>query len=122
MGIYTHIGLNDQSSAIELLPAPPELRPGVRPAKEMNGKGDLDALWAELPEHVKAGLLAMAIGAGCYLGVQLGRCYQLPVLPILHSGSVPCYNRQNFGSAAERLVVKAENAQQGCFHSDQVAF
>ena len=28
MGIYTHIGLHDQSSAIELLPAPPELAVG----------------------------------------------------------------------------------------------
>ena len=58
MGVYTHIALNDQSSAIELLPAPPELRSGAKVTKETNGKGDLEALWAELAAHVKAGLLA----------------------------------------------------------------
>ncbi len=66
---YTHINLNNQSSAIELLPAPPELRPSTKapganvagPASADGQAGDtgrLDALWAKLPEHVKAGLLA----------------------------------------------------------------
>jgi len=69
MGVYTHINLNDQSSAIELLPAPPELRPSTKaPGATVAGpaaanghtddKGQLDALWAKLPEHVKADLLA----------------------------------------------------------------
>jgi len=69
MGVYTHINLNDQSSAIELLPAPPELRPSTKaPGATVAGpagavghtddKGDRDALWAKLPEHVKADLLA----------------------------------------------------------------
>jgi site-specific recombinase XerD len=69
MGVYTHINLNDQSSAIELLPAPPVLRPSTKapganvagPAGangHMGDLGQLDALWAKLPEHVKAELLA----------------------------------------------------------------
>lgn len=73
MGVYTHIGLNDQKTAIELLPPPPELRPSkkTRPsdgqaggngADPANGqvldKQQLDALWAQLPEQVKAALLA----------------------------------------------------------------
>jgi integrase/recombinase XerD len=37
MGIYTHIGLHDQSSAIELLPAPPELIAGKVVAEQGNG-------------------------------------------------------------------------------------
>jgi hypothetical protein len=77
MGVYTHIGLNDQKTAIELLPSPPELRPSGKtsPANgRAGGNGDqtnpangqpldnrqLDALWAQLPEQVKARLLAMA--------------------------------------------------------------
>jgi integrase/recombinase XerD len=77
MGVYTHIGLHDQKTAIELLPSPPALRSLSKtpPSNEQAG-GDmpetnldnpqvldsrqLDALWARLPEHVKAGLLAIA--------------------------------------------------------------
>jgi hypothetical protein len=74
--VYTRIGLHDQRTAIELLPAPPELRPlakvnghgGVdlkKPNGHANGKGQLDALWAQLPEHVKAELFTMVkAGAG----------------------------------------------------------
>jgi integrase len=76
MGVYTHIGLHDQTTAIESLPAPSELRPSAKVPQanaqaggngaepkgangQANGTGQLDALWAQLPEHVKAGLLAM---------------------------------------------------------------
>jgi len=76
MGVYTHLGLHDQTAAIESLPPPPELRPsgksngngqaggnGATP-KGANGQGHdkapLDALWAQLPEDVKARLLARA--------------------------------------------------------------
>ena len=86
---YTHIGLNDQTTAIELLPAPPELAPG-KPSTEQNSangngggckvktssgevasggngqsplpisdRGKLDAIWPALPDSVKAGILAM---------------------------------------------------------------
>jgi len=73
MGVYTHIGLNDQKTAIELLPPPPVLRPskkappsngqaGGNGADPANGqvlhKQQLDALWAQLPEQVKTALLA----------------------------------------------------------------
>ena len=75
MGVYTHIGLHDQTTAIELLPAPPELRPSARapqgnmqvcdngtepkePNGHTTGKVPLDALWAQLPEQVKTRLLA----------------------------------------------------------------
>jgi hypothetical protein len=77
MGVYTHIGLHDQQMAIELLPSPPELRPsGKTPPSTAQAGGNgaqtnpandqildnrqLDALWAQLPEHVKSRLLATA--------------------------------------------------------------
>jgi hypothetical protein len=87
MGVYTHIGLHDQSSAIELLPAPPELTAGQRPAfpngngtakpRSSNGKsrrqeavsgqpakpiaeiGRLNSIWGTLPDSVKSGILAL---------------------------------------------------------------
>jgi hypothetical protein len=78
MDVYTHIGLHDQRTAIELLPAPLELRPsakgpqangqaggnGAKPNGQADGKGKLDALWAQLPERVKAELLAMVKAGG----------------------------------------------------------
>ena len=84
---YTHIGLDDQRTAIELLPAPPALRPvpangnGALPGKPSNGKvrrqeavsgqpagpiaeiGQLDAVWATLPDNVKSGILALVNAA-----------------------------------------------------------
>jgi site-specific recombinase XerD len=91
MGVYTHIGLHDQSTAIELLPAPPDLsairRPitangnGAAKAGSSNGKprrqeaasgqpaetiaeiGQLEAVWGGLPDDVKSGILALASGA-----------------------------------------------------------
>jgi hypothetical protein len=86
MGVYTHIGLNDQSSAIELLPALPELTAGQPEKANRNGTaittkepsngrlttcgnsadsmavtnpGQLDTLWPTLPEGTKAGILAL---------------------------------------------------------------
>jgi len=38
----------------------------MKVAKEMTPKGDLDALWAELPEHVKAVLLATIKAGGAF--------------------------------------------------------
>lgn len=78
MGIYTHIGLNDQSTAIELLPAPPELAVGKVGTEQGNGNGklsngevanaapavDVAQLWPTLPDNVKAGILAMINAAG----------------------------------------------------------
>ena len=63
MGVYTHINLDDQSSAIESLPAPP--------AAKINGKaktievtktelGQLDSMWGELQENIKARILTLA--------------------------------------------------------------
>lgn len=91
MGVYTHIGLHDQSSAIELLPAPPELAASQRPAspngnstakpRSSNGKprrqeavsgqhsspitepGQLDSVWGTLPDNVKSGILALVNAA-----------------------------------------------------------
>ena len=82
MGVYTHIGLHDQSSAIESLPAPPGGTPsGHGKAKQpasANGKADgsqspapgdatglgqLDAVWGTLPENIKAGILALVNAA-----------------------------------------------------------
>ena len=86
MGVYTHIGLHDQRTAIELLP-PPELRPaaangnGASLAKASNGKArrqeavsgqpaepiaqieQLDAVWGTLPDNVKSGILALVNAA-----------------------------------------------------------
>ena len=66
-----HIGLRDQRTAIELLLTPPEIRPLAKadrraggfdlkkPNGHANGNRQFDTLWAQLPEHVKAKLLAM---------------------------------------------------------------
>jgi len=76
MGVYTHIGLHDQKTAIELLPPPPELQPSGKtsptngPAggngdekhrgnEQVRDKRQLDAQWEQLPQHIKAALLAM---------------------------------------------------------------
>jgi hypothetical protein len=80
MGVYTHIGLHDQTSAIESLPAPPELSATPRPAANGNGAaqvggstqkaasavaeiGQLEAVWGALPDDIKSGILALASGA-----------------------------------------------------------
>ena len=69
MGVYTHIGLHDQSAAIEMLPAPPEIRKTRKGSSngKLNGSSpavpDLGAAWAKLPEKVKAEIVAMVNGA-----------------------------------------------------------
>ncbi len=91
MGVYTHIGLHDQSSAIELLPAPPEMAAAQRPvspngngaakATSSDGKphrqeavsrqpaepiaeiGQLDAVWSTLPDNVKSGIMSLVNAA-----------------------------------------------------------
>jgi len=89
MGVYTHIGLHDQSSAIELLPAPPQVDADKLPTADGNssirGKrslnvastshgnirhlmpvsdpSQLDSLWPTLPEDTKAGILALISSA-----------------------------------------------------------
>jgi hypothetical protein len=87
MGVYTHIGLHDQTTAIERLPAPPELtaQPFGKPiaadvvdaasAKKKSSNGhdshtakvqlssdlsQLDSVWNTLPDNIKAGILALA--------------------------------------------------------------
>jgi integrase len=69
MGVYTHIGLHDQLAAIELLPAPPEIkktRNGSANGK-VNGSSptvpDLGAAWAKLSENVKTEIVAMVNAA-----------------------------------------------------------
>ena len=86
MGVYTHIGLHDQSTAIELLPAPPELIAGKVVTAQGNGNGKVkssngefangrhstlaadvgqpDSLWLTLPDNIKVGILAMISTAG----------------------------------------------------------
>jgi hypothetical protein len=63
MGVYTHINLDDQSSAIELLPAPPGVaincKAKVAKAPETS-LSRLDASWSRLPEDVKTRILALA--------------------------------------------------------------
>ena len=65
MGVYTHIGLHDQSAAIELLPAPPEIKKSRKGSAngKVNGSSsavpDLGAAWAKLPEKVRAEIVAM---------------------------------------------------------------
>jgi hypothetical protein len=65
MGTYTHINLADQSSEIELLPAPPTVKtngkPKVAKAKETELRR-LDAVWGELPEDIKGRILELAGG------------------------------------------------------------
>ncbi len=71
MGVYTHIGLHDQSAAIEMLPAPPEIKKSKKSSANGNGKvngtspavPDLGAAWATLPEKVKAEIVAMVNAA-----------------------------------------------------------
>jgi hypothetical protein len=70
MGVYTHIGLHDQSAAIELLPAPPEIKKSRKGSAngKVNGSSsavpDLGAAWAKLPEKVRAEIVAMVNEAG----------------------------------------------------------
>lgn len=86
MGVYTHIGLHDQTTAIERLPAPPGLENGQATPGSANGAADknspngtaprpevipgqlstpikeigqLDAAWATLPDNIKSSLLAL---------------------------------------------------------------
>jgi integrase/recombinase XerD len=64
MGTYTHINLHEQSSAIELLPAPPVVNGNgkAKPAKAAdNGLSKLDAIWDKLPADVKAQILSLAV-------------------------------------------------------------
>jgi hypothetical protein len=74
-------------AAGQLLPAPPELSVakvnGGAKRTEANGNGQLDALWAQLPEQVKAGLVAMAV-------------YPPLVLPAQRTANC-CRRRRNFG-------------------------
>jgi hypothetical protein len=71
MGVYTHIGLYDQSAAIELLPAPPAIKKSGKGSSKANGKAngsspavpDLGEAWAKLPEKVKAEIVAMVNAA-----------------------------------------------------------
>ena len=79
MGVYTHIGLHDQSAAIELLPAPPEIGTAKKGSSNGNGKvngsspavpdlGQLGLVWGKLPEKVKAEIVAVvnaAVKEGC---------------------------------------------------------
>ena len=70
MGVYTHIGLHDQSAAIELLPAPPEVKKSKKGLTngKVNGSPpvvpDLGAAWATLSEKVKAEIVAMVDATG----------------------------------------------------------
>jgi integrase len=66
MGVYTHINLHDQSSAIESLPAPPtgkvdgkveEIKPNGIDLKQ------LDAMWGMLSDDIKARILTLANAA-----------------------------------------------------------
>jgi integrase len=70
MGVYTHINLHDQSAAIELLPAPPEIKKSRKGSANGKANGsspavpDLGTAWAKLPEQVKAEIVAMVNAAG----------------------------------------------------------
>jgi hypothetical protein len=73
MGIYTHIGFNDQISAIDLLPPPPGARrseDNSTSTKKINGSkpgstcpitdmSQLDAIWANLPGRIKKNILSL---------------------------------------------------------------
>ena len=69
MGVYTHIGLHDQSAAIEMLPAPPEIKKSRKGSAngKVNGPvpdlGQLGEAWVKLPEKVKAEIVAMVNAA-----------------------------------------------------------
>ena len=91
MGVYTHIGLHDQTTAIERLPAPPRLENGQATVTLASANGDanknppndtaprpevvagqpsahvdvgqLDAVWATLPDNIKSSLLALVNAA-----------------------------------------------------------
>ncbi len=65
MGTYTHINLHEQSSAIELLPAPPVVNGNgkVTATKAVPGIGQLDAIWGKLSDDVKARILDLARAA-----------------------------------------------------------
>jgi hypothetical protein len=65
MGVYTHINLHDQSSAIESLPAPPSVKiNGKDKSKQSKGAvaelGQLGAMWGNLSEDFKGRILALA--------------------------------------------------------------
>jgi hypothetical protein len=63
MGVYTHINLNDQSSAIERLPAPQTIKINGKSKvtkTTISGLGQKDAMWVELPEDIKANILRLA--------------------------------------------------------------
>ena len=80
MGVYTHIGLHDQSAAIELLPAPPEIKKSRKGSSngKVNGSSpavpDLGAAWAKLPEKVKAEIVAMVNAAAKEARLGTGGC------------------------------------------------
>ncbi len=92
MGVYTHIGLHDQTMAIERLPSPPGLengqatgtpasangaadrnspnglapRPEVaagQPPSPIKEVDQLDAVWATLPDNIKSSLLTLVNAA-----------------------------------------------------------
>jgi len=63
MGVYTHTNLDEQSLAIESLPAPPseKFNGKKKVVKTMvAGLGQLDAMWGDLPEDIKARILNLA--------------------------------------------------------------
>jgi hypothetical protein len=68
-------GLHDQSAAIELLPAPPEIKKSGKGSAngKVNGSSpavpDLGAAWAKLPEKVKAEIVVMVNAAAKEGGV-----------------------------------------------------
>jgi hypothetical protein len=66
MGIYTHINLDDQSSAIESSPAPPGVKINGNGKAKAKGSelGQLNAMWGNLSEDVKARVLALVNAAG----------------------------------------------------------
>jgi hypothetical protein len=63
MGIYTHINLHNQSSAIESLPAPPAVNGKGKEAvtKTVPSIEQLDAIWNNLPDDAKARIMDLAI-------------------------------------------------------------
>jgi hypothetical protein len=65
MGVYTHINLHDQFSAIESLPATPTVgingNDKAKAAKAAGAdQGQLDAMWGNLSEDIKARILTLA--------------------------------------------------------------
>ena len=73
MGIYTHIGLHDQTTAIERLPAPPSgnlLGNNGITIKKVNGSkpkftspisdlGQLDSVWGRMPGDIKTQIFSL---------------------------------------------------------------